>query len=473
MDEFLEATGASGPLRLCVEVVGSVVGGSEPGARAFAQPFVVVGRDPRCDLVLEHPEVSPRHVYFQVVNGRVLYLDLGSRSGVSHAGKRRRVGWLAREESLRVGPYRVRLQGGDVAGEVPTGVPAADAPLAFEDARLGGALGLELSHRAVRRTDCEARWGLALIGSGADCPIRLIDPSVATYHAALIRTPAGAWVVDLLGEGGARHNGRAARSAKLAVGDALQLGHSVIRVTRIPTANPRPVPVPEPEPVPEPAPTPTPIAIEPAGDDAFVFGSKRAVRASVEPSPQSHSDAAMIATARAMERVEGVLAPMVRQFALMQEQMVGEYHQARTALYETLTALHQEQSAVFEHELDQLRQLAQDLTRLRADLERARQAEPVAAPAPTVPRETTSSLRIPAASASNKAVVGPSAVVLDEVARERVAPGVLESPPRVHDENVHNQLCDRMVQIREEPLSRWRKLLGLLPGAASTGRSTP
>ena len=468
MDEFLEATGASGPLRLCVEAVSSDISGAELGARAFEQPFVVVGRDPRCDLVLGSPEVSPQHVYFQVVNGRLLYIDLGSRSGVLHGGKRRRSGWLAREESVRIGPYRVRLQGGDVAGAIPMEVLAADAPTAFEDTRTGGELALELSHRAVRRTDCEVRWGLALIGSGADCPIRLVDPSVSTYHASLIRAPAGAWVVDLLGEGAMRLNGCEVRSAKLAEGDAIQLGRSVIRVARIANA--------------ELEPQPAPISIEPAvelegGDDAFVFGSKRAVN--VEAGPQSHSDASMIPMVQAMELVEGVLAPMVNQIALMQEQMASEFHQARAAFYETLTALHQEQSAIFHHELDQLRLLAQDLTRLRADL--VPQAESTVSPAPPptpaaiakVPEGTVSSVRIPAAAANKKAPVGPSVLVLEAIARERSAPGAPDSPPRVHDEDVHNQLCDRIVQIRDEPQSRWRKLLGLLPGAASMGRSTP
>jgi pSer/pThr/pTyr-binding forkhead associated (FHA) protein len=462
MDEFLEACGASGPLRLAVEEAHPSASGAGAGARVLEQPFAVIGRDPRCDVVLDHPEVSPRHVYLQIVNGRLLYIDLGSRSGVSHAGKRRKVGWLARDEALRIGPYRVRLHGGDSArGDAPS-LPAADAAMAFEDGRVLDAMALELSHRAVRSSRCEARSGLALIGSGADCPVRLVDPSVATYHAALLRAPAGAWVVDLLGEGGIRRDGQAVRAAKLVEGDAIQLGHSVMRVAGT-------------------APAPAPVAITPAieppppaplvQDDAFVFGSRREVSANVEPPAPS----SMIPMEQVMELVEGVIAPMVSQGGLMREQMVGEFHQARAALYETFTTLHQEQSAVFHHELDQLRLLAQDLTRLRADLDRQLQRLAQRDAAPIAPDGATSSMRITAErelradgpAPFKKAPVSPAASTLDAIARD-----VSETVPRDHDENVHNQLCDRIVQIRETQQSPWRKLMSLLPGAAN-GRSVP
>ena len=165
MDEFLEACGASGPLRLAVEEAHPSASGAGAGARVLEQPFAVIGRDPRCDVVLDHPEVSPRHVYLQIVNGRLLFIDLGSRSGVSHAGKRRKVGWLARDEALRIGPYRVRLHGGDSArGDAPS-LPAADAPMAFEDGRVLDAMAAaELSHRAVR----SSRVAKRLLGAVAD-----------------------------------------------------------------------------------------------------------------------------------------------------------------------------------------------------------------------------------------------------------------------------------------------------------------
>ena len=51
---------------------------------------------------------------------------------------------------------------------------------------------------------------------------------------------------------------------------------------------------------------------------------------------------------------------------------------------------------------------------------------------------------------------------------------ILESGPtlRTYDENVHNQLCERIVQIREEHRGRWSRLLSMIPGSGSA-RSAP
>ena len=49
--------------------------------RLLYQPFAVIGRDPRADIVLDHTRVSRRHVYLQIVNGRAFWVDLESRSG--------------------------------------------------------------------------------------------------------------------------------------------------------------------------------------------------------------------------------------------------------------------------------------------------------------------------------------------------------------------------------------------------------
>src|SRR5947209_2198684 len=109
MNRFLAACGATGPLQLTVEGPGCP--GVEP--RAFDQPFVVIGRDPGADLRLPHPDVDGRHVYLQLVGGHLTFTDLGSRTGTRLGGRCLRSGWLVRGQTLRVGPYRVRLTGGD------------------------------------------------------------------------------------------------------------------------------------------------------------------------------------------------------------------------------------------------------------------------------------------------------------------------------------------------------------------------
>jgi pSer/pThr/pTyr-binding forkhead associated (FHA) protein len=49
---------------------------------ALAKPLFVVGRHPDCDLVIEHPAVSGRHMVFRTVGATVYAEDLASTNGV-------------------------------------------------------------------------------------------------------------------------------------------------------------------------------------------------------------------------------------------------------------------------------------------------------------------------------------------------------------------------------------------------------
>src|SRR5262245_37560762 len=128
MDPFLEACGATGPLELLVEHA------DHPGAvrHVLHQPFAVLGRARNADAVLDDPEVSQRHVYLQLVGGRVFCVDLDSRTGVYWPDGRRRDGWLRPDEALAVGPFRVR-----VTAPAPDGRPPEATPL------VRGALGVD------------------------------------------------------------------------------------------------------------------------------------------------------------------------------------------------------------------------------------------------------------------------------------------------------------------------------------------
>src|SRR6516165_9204921 len=75
-DLFLEACSATGTLQVQMECQG------KPAAEKIVPlPFIVVGRDEGCDLVLDDDQVSLRHAFFQVVGGRLFGVDLRSRTG--------------------------------------------------------------------------------------------------------------------------------------------------------------------------------------------------------------------------------------------------------------------------------------------------------------------------------------------------------------------------------------------------------
>jgi pSer/pThr/pTyr-binding forkhead associated (FHA) protein len=91
--------------------------------RAFDCPFVLVGRDPTSDLVLDDGQVSRRHTFLQSIAGRILVTDLESRTKVYWEGEEtpRSRGWLDPNRFIQVGPYRLRWTSGD-ANENPHGV---------------------------------------------------------------------------------------------------------------------------------------------------------------------------------------------------------------------------------------------------------------------------------------------------------------------------------------------------------------
>jgi pSer/pThr/pTyr-binding forkhead associated (FHA) protein len=215
MDLFLQACGASAPLQLRIECSGSAL----VECRVFDTPYVVIGRDPQSDLVLEHKEVCPRHAYLQWIGGRLYCVDLGSRSGIVLGGTVRRAGWLEPQQSVRIGPYRIRLGADD-------GVAPGPAAPAFETPPVT----LDLSHRGFKASECVLNAGLSLVGSSTDCQVRLIDPDVSNMHCSLIATHLGVWAVDLFGKTGIQVNGTPVRHALLEPGDELRVGRSSIRV---------------------------------------------------------------------------------------------------------------------------------------------------------------------------------------------------------------------------------------------------
>jgi len=129
MKSFLTACGVDDSLRLVVESQSA----NEGELRLLYQPFAVIGRDPRADVVLDHAQVSRRHVYLQVVEGQAFWVDLESRTGTRDERKSQKFGWLEGRRALCVGPYVIRRfvderHAGSTRAELPRDTPLA-API--------------------------------------------------------------------------------------------------------------------------------------------------------------------------------------------------------------------------------------------------------------------------------------------------------------------------------------------------------
>ena len=91
----------------------------------FRQPFLLVGRRPDSDLVIDHWQVSRRHAYIQLIDGEYFCVDLGSRTGTIGGDVSERSGWLEEGRALQIGPYAVRLEWPGRASRSAAALPAS------------------------------------------------------------------------------------------------------------------------------------------------------------------------------------------------------------------------------------------------------------------------------------------------------------------------------------------------------------
>jgi pSer/pThr/pTyr-binding forkhead associated (FHA) protein len=220
---FAEACGASAPLHLRVDLAE----GSRRAEGTVAMPFTLVGRDDACDVTLTDPEVNPRHAWLQVVGGRVLAVDLGSRTGLAWPGQGTGSGWLDVGVPMRIGPFQIRL----CAPVSTQPIPFAHrySPLQSDPLVLQSVWTFSLEFRNGKRA--RDRWTvnrlITLVGRASECKIRLSADDIAAYHCGLVLTPTSLWVVDLSGRG-VVVNGERMRVSPLAPGAELWIGRFLI-----------------------------------------------------------------------------------------------------------------------------------------------------------------------------------------------------------------------------------------------------
>ena len=85
----------------------------------LSRPLTVVGRHPECDVVIEHPTVSARHMAFRMVDRKVYAEDLASTNGTKVNGEAIRHHVVQHLDLIEVGRHKLHF---------------------FDDARLAGTL---------------------------------------------------------------------------------------------------------------------------------------------------------------------------------------------------------------------------------------------------------------------------------------------------------------------------------------------
>jgi pSer/pThr/pTyr-binding forkhead associated (FHA) protein len=94
-----------------LEPVGvEAVEGPGKGARApLASGTLLVGTEPGCDLLVEDPTVSRRHLVLELMAGAVRVRDLGSRNGTRYLGARIQEARVPVGGSVTVGKTTLRI----------------------------------------------------------------------------------------------------------------------------------------------------------------------------------------------------------------------------------------------------------------------------------------------------------------------------------------------------------------------------
>ena len=489
MDSFLTACGATGLLTLEIEGPGFPV----PEQRAFAQPFVLIGRDERADLLLDHDAVSRRHTYLQVVEGRLFFIDLDSRLGTATGEVLAESGWIDPGQPVAIGPFTVRQV--PFPGVVLTSPPLPNPLLARSEAGPNGLPDavLEFQSRATGHSVWRMGQMLALVGKSSRCKVRLFDAQVSRLHCALVRTPQGLWTVDLLSRSGIAINEVPTRSGKLGPGDFLSLGQVVVRArfedpaARAGTA----LPVvwsghsqpgtwrgsggaghgQEPDFAAATPFLPTPVA--PPFPDA---------PARFVPRPPDGADLA---------RQEPALELLLNHFGQMQQQMMDQFQQSMMMMMQMFGGMHRDQMGLVREELERLRELNGEIAAIKGELAQRGLPVPASVPPPVAP-DGRFGRPVPGGwfPAGGGVPPGPVAGSPDGRAPERLAlhpvptpdfaaanasanananasppPGTAAAPPVEPITDVHAWLNERLNAITNEQQSRWQKIVTMLRGA--------
>lgn len=228
------ATAVPGPLRL-------EVNSREAGTEAvdIEQPFAVIGRHPSCDIVINNPAVSSRHVYLQAIGPRIAAIDLHSRSGTDWQDPEFS-GWLTHAHGIKIPGAWIQLRDSFWTKDGTLTPPLDFRPREEHRAEYGALpqVNLELLNTSAKGKMWPINRVITLIGRDERCRITVMDKRISRIHCSLLLLPSGLWVIDLTGQGGFQINGQECACGMLAEGAEFKLGPYILtaRYASVPSA---------------------------------------------------------------------------------------------------------------------------------------------------------------------------------------------------------------------------------------------
>ena len=187
-------------------------------------PYAVIGRVLGCDVRIPHPDISARHMYLHVDQRGVFAVDLATRTGsrflraedpeglglvsidswTDHRDER--TAWLKIGESFLIADHKIEIVKARVEHDsalvqlsemepIKKGLPnllgdtSPNAPL----------VGVTLAPLGSDQLPQALTSELVFVGSSGSCGVRIDDRSLPRIQAVLVRSAAGAYLVNLSG----------------------------------------------------------------------------------------------------------------------------------------------------------------------------------------------------------------------------------------------------------------------------------
>lgn len=205
------ATQQRGVLRPVPAGVHVLIGHSKSRFVPLRRGQLLIGRHPRCHLVLKDPLVSLYHAVIQFTPQGYLLTDLNSENGTFVNGQRIKQIVLKGGEHLRIGDTKLVF----VAG----GVPAIRQPTAYLIVMAGNQ---EFARYQVTPG--------TILGRYHGCPVDLSADALVSFQHARLDYQKGQWIItDLGSKNGTYVNGQRIHQRVLRPGDEVQIGNTRMR----------------------------------------------------------------------------------------------------------------------------------------------------------------------------------------------------------------------------------------------------
>ena len=199
------------------KIVVTIKTGKKTVQRVFPRPYVVIGRDPKCDLVLEDPDLRGHLLYLNANEYGLYCTPLNPESSTLPQG------WLAANDWIKLGRFEIRACLQDQENE--TLVPSPSWPRLAEY----GSTMAPLPEVAIyRKSELLARRKiralLTLVGRNEPSLIRIPSRNLSRCHCALFWDSGTLWFIDLKSRSHCYVDGLKRKVGRLDPGVRLKIG---------------------------------------------------------------------------------------------------------------------------------------------------------------------------------------------------------------------------------------------------------